>query len=672
MQPRTIRYQPALDGVRALAVTAVLFFHGGISWMSGGYLGVSVFFTLSGFLITSLLLVEHDRRGTVNAKAFYARRARRLLPASLACLLGVCLMAWAGWFRGVANLRRDVLGALFQVFNWVKLASGESYADLTTTASGFRRPLDHYWSLAIEEQFYWIWPMAFIGIMVLARRKGWRPITIVAWLTAVFAVMAPVIAHVWGPDAAYWATPARIAEILAGALLACWVTGRMVPPSVAWFAPAALALLGVGCVLFPASHGPAYQGALPIVAAVSAALILGLQAEGPVRRALSTAPLVGLGKISYGVYLYHWPVFVLIDRHRWHVAVGWLLLAKCAITLAVALASYYLVELPVRRAEWLLPRRTLVAAVAGTAVVLAAVLLVPITTAYYSIDSADAAQAGFGTGTVAPLSPLTTVAPTTAPTTSAPATDVPSATSVAGTTTLPPTTTTSVLVPPRPVRILVMGDSTASATGNGLVKWAVAHPSLAKVQVFAGFGCGLSSGGWLVLPQAEHNVDEHCRRYLDDVTRTAAAQKPDVVMLISTTWDVENRRLVKGGPVLTTTDPVLRAWIAKSFTSLTESILATGVSRVVWVREPTPIASLLGPGDPQGDLTRHRVLYDIMDSIAATHPRVRVVDLAHWVDSSGLARDATARPDATHWTPAVSLRIADDFLGPALVRAALT
>jgi hypothetical protein len=217
-----------------------------------------------------------------------------------------------------------------------------------------------------------------------------------------------------------------------------------------------------------------------------------------------------------------------------------------------------------------------------------------------------------------------------------------------------------------------MGDSTANATGNGLVKWAVANPTMARVKVFAGPGCGLSSGGWLVLGQSEHNVDQHCSRYLTDVPRTAAAQKPDVVMLITTTWDVENRRLIKGGPVLATTDPALKSWIADSFTKLTDAILATGVSRVVWIREPPPVARLLGPGDPQGDAQRHRVLYDIMDGIAATHPNVRVVDLAGWVTAHGLAGDTAARPDASHWTPAMSLRIADDYLGPALVRAALT
>src|ERR1700712_1878099 len=122
---QTIRYQPALDGVRALAVIAVLLFHGGLSWMSGGYLGVSVFFTLSGFLITSLLVRETATTGRVDAGRFYARRARRLLPASLVCIAAVCALAAGGAFEGVSGLRRDVVGALLQVFNWVKLDSGQ-------------------------------------------------------------------------------------------------------------------------------------------------------------------------------------------------------------------------------------------------------------------------------------------------------------------------------------------------------------------------------------------------------------------------------------------------------------------------------------------------------------------------------------------------------------------
>ena len=242
---RTIPYQPALDGVRALAVIAVLLFHGGVSWMTGGYLGVSVFFTLSGFLITSLLVRETATTGRVDAGRFYARRARRLLPASLLCIAAVCLLAAGGAFKGVSGLRSDVLGALLQVFNWVKLGSGQSYADLTTAASGLRRPLDHYWSLSIEEQFYWVWPVAVLGLLRLARRRPrWTLLRSLIVLYVLTALAAPIIAWQWGPDAAYWATPARASEMVAGALLAVWWSARGSQPVVPSTAARQLGWLG--------------------------------------------------------------------------------------------------------------------------------------------------------------------------------------------------------------------------------------------------------------------------------------------------------------------------------------------------------------------------------------------------------------------------------------------
>ncbi|HRD99921.1 MAG TPA: acyltransferase, partial [Ilumatobacteraceae bacterium] len=153
---RTIPHQPALDGVRAVAVAVVLLFHLGLSWMPGGYLGVSVFFTLSGFLITALVVREVEHTGRVSIGAFYTRRLKRLLPASLTCLAAVSVLGAAGVWTGVANLRRDLLGALLQVANWVQLLAGESYTELQSKRAGIISPLDHYWSLAIEEQFYWL------------------------------------------------------------------------------------------------------------------------------------------------------------------------------------------------------------------------------------------------------------------------------------------------------------------------------------------------------------------------------------------------------------------------------------------------------------------------------------------------------------------------------------
>ena len=683
MSRQTIAYQPALDGTRALAVTVVLLFHGGVSWMTGGYLGVSVFFTLSGYLITSLLLAEHDATGKVAAAAFYTRRARRLLPASVVCLVAVAALAWAGQFDGVANLRRDTIGALLQAFNWVKLFSGESYGDLFSQVSGAKNPLDHYWSLAIEEQFYWVWPLAFVGLLALARRTSRRPIVLVGGLTALAALAAPVIAQVWGPEAAYWATPARISEILAGALVACWLFDRKAAARaagvweswgshtrlVAALAPLSLVALGAACVLFPPSGGPAYNGALPLVAACSAALIVGLQTPGPVRQLLRAAPLVYLGKISYGVYLYHWPVFVLVDRHNLSWPVGATLLLKCAITFVVAVVSYYAIERPIRTATWLPPRRTLVSAVGGTVLAgMVAWVILPSNEKYYGVDEAAAEAVTIATGPVESLVPLTTLPAATS--TSVADTAV----SVVGTTTLPPApTTTQLPVPSRPVRIVVVGDSTAEATGAGIVAWAAANPAYAQVELVTGAGCGLVMGGYLTIFDEIRDVDDECGPYVYGIVPDRIRElQPDVVMVMTTVWDVLDRQLVADGPWLPTTDPAVRAVMTDSLGQFTDDLLALGVPRVVWVQAPTPLPSLAGGPDQQAQPERHDVLRSVVAEIAAARPGVSVVDLAGWMSPQEIGESREARIDGVHFSSEASLYIATELLGPALVQAALS
>ncbi|HEY4332893.1 MAG TPA: acyltransferase, partial [Ilumatobacteraceae bacterium] len=258
MKERRLEYQPALDGLRAIAVIMVLLFHGGVSWMRGGYFGVSVFFTLSGFLITSLLWRELDATERIAPRTFYFRRAKRLLPASMLCLAAVCALAAGNVWNGANHVRRDVLGSLFQVANWVRLFAGESYTDLQSKSAGLKSPLDHYWSLSIEEQFYWLWPVALWGLSRVARRRGWRLSSVVAVVTAFFCVCAPVIAIIWGRDAAYWATPARAGEILLGALLAVLLAEGRIRPR-AWLAPMSLVAVVALGVLLPAASGPAYD-----------------------------------------------------------------------------------------------------------------------------------------------------------------------------------------------------------------------------------------------------------------------------------------------------------------------------------------------------------------------------------------------------------------------------
>lgn len=688
-----IVYQPALDGVRALAVIAVLLFHAGTPGFGGGYLGVSVFFTLSGFLITTLLINEHDQTGRIDLGAFYGRRLRRLLPASLVTIaLIVVLAATTDLFVGVPALRTHVLGATFQVANWVFLAGEGSYQDLLAAASGTASPLEHFWSLAIEEQFYWVWPVCMLAILGRARRHRSR-VVVLAVLTAVFAAAAPVIAQVWGPDAAYWSTPARLSEILVGALLAMVLSGRALPSRSGTLAPIALVLLAAGVFWFPSSSGPAYEGALPLVAVVSGMLLVGLQSTGAVRTALSTWPFVQIGRISYGLYLYHWPIYVILDAERVGVDGLPLTLVRLATTLAVSYVSFVLVEQPIRRANGISFRPTVAIGLGGTVAVSAlAVVAVPATLGeYWRTDDALAASVAIS----ADDQPLALVATTTAPTTAPPnapttldaidgtrpddgaddgADDPSSAPSVPGTSTS--TTSSTTTLPPipelaRPVRIVVTGDSTANALGAGVVAWAAANPELAQVEVVGAAGCGFLMGGE--------------RRFGDELVSVATCEgwvesqllpvvertRPDVVVVMMTTWDVVGRRW-DDGDVLTPLDPEYRRRIEGTYDALVETLVSTGAGRVAFVRQLVPDVWWSPQVNEEDEPERHQVVYDVYASIRDARPEaVDVVSFDRWFSAAGLDRDTDARPDGVHLAPEAAERVMDEYLGEQFVRAAL-
>ncbi|WP_051063338.1 acyltransferase family protein [Ilumatobacter nonamiensis] len=345
--PFALSYQPALDGVRAIAVTVVVIFHLDVGLLSGGYLGVSVFFTLSGFLITALLLGESatpsTRRVGIDLGRFYVRRIKRLVPASVATLSAIILLAAAGLVASTANLRGDITAAAWNVFNWRELTSGDSYAELFTDPS----PVAHFWSLAIEEQFYLAWPLVIVVLTQVLRlgRSG-----LLVALCAMFALSATT-AVLASPDVTYLATHTRAAEILAGAILATWMSTATTARWPRWWARLgipALAVVILASILTPSSSGWAYSGGLVVFAWVSVALIAGLQMNGRARTLLSIAPLVALGRISYGVYLVHWPVFVVLDERRLGTD-GWsLAAARLLVTAAIAIAMYLVLERPIR------------------------------------------------------------------------------------------------------------------------------------------------------------------------------------------------------------------------------------------------------------------------------------------------------------------------------------
>jgi peptidoglycan/LPS O-acetylase OafA/YrhL len=689
----TIEYQPALDGVRALAVAVVLLFHAEVPGFSGGYLGVSVFFTLSGYLITSLLLAEHASTGSISFSGFYARRVRRLLPASLACLSGIVLVSVVSEvFVGVAELRRQVIGALLQVSNWVFLAGEGSYQQLFQQTGGTQSPVEHFWSLSIEEQFYWVWPPTMALILRRCATRRGRTLALGS-LTVAFAMAAPLTAIWFGPDAAYWATPARVGEILMGAFLAAVLRGRRAPRWAAWLAPAALLALAICVVTFPAAGGPAYEGWLPVVAVGSAILILGLQPDSPLRRAVATRPLVWLGGISYGVYLYHWPVFVIADETRTGLD-GWqLVVFRIAVTLVLAQVSYALLEQPIRSLRRAPRQPTLIAGAMATAAV-AAVAVVAVPGAlgeYWRTDSAtvEAAAIEVDDGSLEPLviasttAVSTTVATTssTAPPTVAPApapvrpADSRPTTTSSSTTTTAPTSTTSTEPPlpalSRPVRIIVAGDSTARATAAGLLAWAAENPDLAEVEVVGAPGCGFLRGGerregGFRLPP------DGCASWLgDELPGRVAATQPDVVMMMVTTWDVVDHRW-DDGRELTPFDEEFQQRLSDDYGAVTGELLGIGAGSVAWIAPPVPNVWWGGQGTGQEDPARHAVVRGVIEALAASHPgEVGVIDLAEWLDRAGLDDDHDVRPDGVHFDPEAALGIAQQFLGERLIRIAL-
>ncbi|MBV9048555.1 MAG: acyltransferase, partial [Solirubrobacterales bacterium] len=220
---RDLPYAPGLDGVRALAVTAVVLYHARVPWLPGGFLGVDVFFVLSGYLITSLLLAEYRRAGRIDLSRFWIRRARRLLPAALLVIV-VCLIVEAVFLRGnLGAFRGDALASVLYVNNWHQIFAGQSYF------AAFGRPslLEHYWSLSVEEQFYVVWPLVLVGGFAISRRR-W---VVGAAVAAVFIsmVLMALLYH-GGVDAsrAYYGTDTRAAPLMIGAILAfAWPFGRM-------------------------------------------------------------------------------------------------------------------------------------------------------------------------------------------------------------------------------------------------------------------------------------------------------------------------------------------------------------------------------------------------------------------------------------------------------------
>jgi len=582
-------HQPPLDGLRALAVLAVLFYHARFPWITGGFLGVSLFFTLSGFLITSLLLREWAGGEAISLRRFWGRRFRRLMAASWATIAMVLFMGFAGIWNTdqLRSLRGDVVFALLEVINWHFIAQGRTYG------AGFSAPspLEHFWSLAIEQQFYLLLPVLIAFVLARSERRR-RPRTprsagaarrtfeprsalrtrpLVAVLVVIGILSA--VSNWWfsqdGTDRAYFGTLSRMFELLAGALLACALLhgtrlsserSRAMARVGAWLG---LALSVVFWNVATVGSTWMYPFGFLVVAAASCGLIIGVMQGGVLSSVLSWAPILWLGKISYGVYLVHWPIFLWLTPER----VGWapwpLFGLRMAVTLTVAELMFRLLERPVRLGR-LLPARQAMYSIPVAAVALLA------STALVTSDLPEPTNLERAAASVTTLAP-------------------------------------------RPLGVLVLGDELAGSVEGRLD---VGGKTPMEVKVLATPGCGLAVGGWIrrVDGGVERDVDR-CgstrKTWVDEVNRT----HPDVVVVWSGVRDLSDRRLDPAspwaGPGTAQIDDFLRVDVADLLRDLGSSGALVAVMSVPPIRSSAPdppvVATTLPPEPERATLLQGEI-----------------------------------------------------------------
>ena len=366
-----VHYMPALDGVRAVSMLAIMAYHGGLSWIPGGFFAVDVFFVLSGFLITSLLIGERLSRGRIRLKAFWARRARRLLPALLVMIIAVTLYARFIAAPGMyPQLRSDALSALFYVANWHFILSGQNYF----VANGPVSPLLHTWTLGIEEQFYLVWPLLVVAVMW--RGASFRDAVLVARYGLSWRCLSQVQLHrrsemalIYQPDnvnRVYFGSDTHAQSLLIGAALAAavalwrrrgqeFVTARSARFVVGFLGLAGIAVLAWMWSQLNVNDSGIFDGGFAGASVCVAAVVLcGVLVPGSlVARVLSFAPLRYLGRISYGMYLWHFPLDVALTEARVGVGGYALFGIRSALTIAIATVSYYGLETPIRSGKFL-------------------------------------------------------------------------------------------------------------------------------------------------------------------------------------------------------------------------------------------------------------------------------------------------------------------------------
>ncbi len=626
---------PALNGIRGVAVALVVVGHGGIPGVDGGFIGVDLFFVLSGFLITSLLLDELGRTGRIDLRGFWIRRARRLLPALL--LMGLAVVAVRTLFSpdSVETLRTDAVAAFLWTANWAFIAHKADYFSQGAAPS----PLQHTWSLGVEEQYYLVWPVLLVLIaLALAGLARWRGATatlgrvrIVVAVVAGLGVLASATeAVLMASDArlnrVYFGTDTRAQALLVGAAAAALLVRDWPAVLAGWslirsrwvkWVARILPVLGV-VVLAEVVHratGSATEfrhGLLIVVAVAAAAVIVptALDQDGPVARVLEVRPLVWLGVISYGVYLWHWPVFLVLNGER----TGWagypLFAARCAATLGAAALSWWLIEQPVRRWQPVhVPLLRLAGATAATAVAVTMVV-VP-----------QATRTGAG-----------------------PMPDVSAAALVETVRPAPPAH-----AGPRPHTVAVFGDSIAWT----IMRYLPPTPGISFLDRTT-IGCGVVRGGPYRYSGRSLEQKPECDTWPERWSERIAHDRPDVVLLTIGRWETVDRMWRGDWTHIGDSDfdEYLEAELRRAL-----EILGSSGARIVVTTEPFNRHGERSDGTlyPEDQPSRVRRWNTMLRAVVADLPNVDVLDLNAKLAPNGTytakINGVLVRSDGVHPTP---------------------
>jgi peptidoglycan/LPS O-acetylase OafA/YrhL len=673
--PPRLRFRPDIEGMRGIAIAFALLYHAGVPFARGGYIGIEIFFVLSGYLITKLLVAELDRSGTLSLRRFYAYRIKRLLPAAAVTLAGIALIS-AFVLSPVRNdvVSGDVISAAVYVINWRYTAQSVDYFAGGLEAS----PVQHFWSLAIEEQFYLLWPLVLVAVLVA--RRSLRLLLAVSLTGVAASTLSLALRYdAADPSRSYYGTDTRAAGLLLGAALATWLLIRGGGPlgiraRRTLSALTAVAVAGIAAAVTSASGESSllYRGGFAAVA-VAVAVVLAhvcLLPGGLPARLLSVAPLRGLGRISYGVYLWHWPVYIAANAERTGLQSWRLFAVRVGLTLALAGLSYILIERPVRTGFRL--RRPAVTASGGLGAVAATAALVVAATTVHAVPQdtlTPPARDGLDQVAADPAR-APRAAPRALDRQPRPGHAGDLAASSAGPTRDPaPQPPAHHVRPGEPVVVDVFGDSVAWS----LVVYLPSHPEL-DIRDRTSLGCGITNTApYRYFGQTYPAVMPKCVVWEQRWRQAIAVDNPDIAVVLVGRWETMDRAL--DGRWTRLGDPAYDAHLRGRLDRAIEIVGARG-AQVLLATEPynrrgeRPDGSLF-PEDHPSRVTHWNHL---LTEAAAAHPGVEILDFGGRVSPEGrytpTAGGVQVRADGLHLAPDGVQRWIAPWLFTELLKAA--